>query len=459
MAIETQCRCGRVVKVRDELKGRHIRCPECKEVMVVKARRLPRLKKKKTSAPRRRSTASAASYDAFAAPERAPEATSKPKPKPKPKSKSKSKRWRETPPPGESRDSGGYGTLSTVGLVLLSMIGFGLKVSNRLHRISGRSSSSAATASSDSSGSLFSGLFASASSVADPYDVSDVPVPEFPVLPPARLSVAGVDIHQFTLNGDKDVAGHRMTLRVYLPQGAAADGSRTCVLVAPAGSTLLVGNSIDGMDYHDETLPYALDGCVVVMYSLDGQQPSELLSDYMYNMALQSAFQQFMQARAGLVNARNALEFVLARLPQVDPSKIYSAGHSSAGTLSLQLAAAQPRLAGSIAYAPVSNLRFRLGEFADDPEFAAALPGIGNYLDTYSPQQMAGRMQRPLFLFHAADDGNVPISQSNRLSQSVPNPARLEYVTVPTGNHYNSMIDEGIPAARAWLRRQTAQSR
>ncbi|MCR9202013.1 MAG: prolyl oligopeptidase family serine peptidase [Planctomycetaceae bacterium] len=458
MAIETQCRCGRVVKVRDELKGKNIRCPECKEVMVVKPRRLPRMKKK-TPAVRRRGTApsaaSAASFDAFSAPA---SPTRRAKPKPKPKPKPKRKRRRERPPESESHSSGGYGTLSTVGLVLLSILGFGLKLTGRLHRISRLNSPSSSTVVSEpdslsSSGSMFSGLLQSLSLVQDPFDLSDVSVPDFPELPPVAMSVSGVDIHQFSLDGDTSVPGSRMTMRVYIPQGAPADHSRTCVLVAPAGTNLMTGNQIDGIDYHEETLPYALDGCVVIMYSLDGDMPSQQLDDYLFGMALQREYRTFMRARAGLVNARNALEFALARLPQVDPSKIYSAGHSSAGTLSLQLAATQPKLAGSIAYAPVSDLHDQLGDISDDPQIAPAFEDIGEYVKAYSPIELARKVRKPLFLFHAADDSNVPVSHSVQLAHVL----RTEhFLRVQTGDHYDSMINEGIPAARAWLRQQTA---
>ena len=54
------------------------------------------------------------------------------------------------------------------------------------------------------------------------------------------------------------------------------------------------------------------------------------------NLGFQDLF--VIDAQAGLVNARNALEFVLARVPEVDPKRIYAAGHSSAGTLALLFA-------------------------------------------------------------------------------------------------------------------------
>lgn len=440
MAIETQCRCGHVMKVKDELKGKHIRCLECKQAHTVKPRRFPRLKKTRTERPKRSRESATKATPSYSAPPSRP-----PRPKPAPKRKKKRK---QTAAQGES----GNGSKIVAALfVVLSVAGFVAKLAVRLNRHFPLNESSASSGT-DDSGSIASMLGLGNSLVSSPYDLTGVPLPTFPDLPAPALTLSGVNVYQFSLAGDKDLPGAQATMRVYIPQDAVADHSRTCVLVAPAGSNLIVGNSIDGMDYHDETLPYAVNGCVVVMYSLDGTGPSELHDDIMTGIMYKIGYSDFMKARAGLVNARNAMEYVLAKLPQVDPTKIYSAGHSSAGTLSLQLAASQPKLAGSIAYAPVSDLTNRLGEIANDPQLSPIFPEFRQYLETYSPMAMADRMERPLFLFHAADDGNVPISQSNQLSQQVPNAANLTYVRVPTGNHYDSMINEGIPAALTWLR-------
>jgi hypothetical protein len=63
----------------------------------------------------------------------------------------------------------------------------------------------------------------------------------------------------------------------------------------------------------------------------------------------------------------------------------------------------------------------------------------------------------PLLLFHAMDDSNVPASESqqcaDRLKQAGKN---VTLITVPTGDHYESMIQQGIPTAINWLTQQGA---
>jgi hypothetical protein len=164
------------------------------------------------------------------------------------------------------------------------------------------------------------------------FPVSQVPVPTFPELgAPRVLQPSGVRMW-FVKLPPSSTPGQSMAFRVYLPPTDAPEHSIPCVLVAPAGSNLLVGNDMDADDYHKETLPYAEAGMAVIFYSLDGG-----LAD-MQNATdgqFKAAYNQFRTAFAGVVNGRNALEYVLTKMPQVDPKRIYTAGHSSAGTVSL----------------------------------------------------------------------------------------------------------------------------
>ncbi len=248
--------------------------------------------------------------------------------------------------------------------------------------------------------------------------------------------------------------GSSMQFRVYLPAGNPAMGSIPCVLVAPAGTNLLHGAALDDSDYHDEALPYAQAGMAVICYSLDGDFPeSEQSDEAKYALGLQRAFGQFMAAKAGVVNGRNALEFALQKLPQVDPRRIYCAGHSSAATLALLLAAQESRLAACVAYAPVTDLEARLGEVASDRATRRLLPGIVSYLSSGSPITYVAEYRCPLFIFHARDDSNEPFESSAAFVAKLQaaGSAKVKFATVATGDHYQSMIDQGIPEAIRWL--------
>src|SRR5262245_53353003 len=77
-----------------------------------------------------------------------------------------------------------------------------------------------------------------------PFVMSDVAVTEFPPLGAAQQRFPGVDFYEVTLpdtDGDYSPPGNGGRLWVYVPQGEAPVASRPCILIAPAGSTLMEG--------------------------------------------------------------------------------------------------------------------------------------------------------------------------------------------------------------------------
>jgi dipeptidyl aminopeptidase/acylaminoacyl peptidase len=59
-----------------------------------------------------------------------------------------------------------------------------------------------------------------------------------------------------------------------------------------------------------------------------------------------------------------------------------------------------------------------------------------------------------VFVFHANDDSNVNVSESRDFVQRLKTAGKqVEFMTVPSGDHYDSMVQEGIPAAIDWLKR------
>lgn len=168
-----------------------------------------------------------------------------------------------------------------------------------------------------------------------------------------------------------------------------------------------------------------------------------------------AAYERFRGAQAGLVNARNALEFVLARMPQVDRGKIFAAGHSSAATLSLLFGEHESRLAGCAAYAPATDVEARLKEVSDNPFSNLAFPEIKAFLRRSSPKTHADKLTIPAFVFHAADDKNVPVADSRDFVASLKaKGSDITFREVPEGGHYDAMIVEGIPAGIEWMKRR-----
>src|SRR5262249_51971365 len=150
------------------------------------------------------------------------------------------------------------------------------------------------------------------------------------------------------------------------------------VLVPPAGSTLFAGMAMGEGD-RAEHYPYVRAGFAVASFDIDGQVANlEKASDA---AGLKGA-QGVRHAQAGLVNAKAALDFVLAKVASVDPDRVYIAGHSSAATLALLVAEHEPRIKTCAAYAPVTDVEARLAEVI--PQLDRALPGYREFLRSSS---------------------------------------------------------------------------
>lgn len=251
--------------------------------------------------------------------------------------------------------------------------------------------------------------------------------------------------------------GFQTQIRIYKPNAATQAGSSICVLVGPAGTPLLHGTELglgNDNDYHDEALPYVQKGMIVVQFSLDGWMPEaeSLASEAAQLERLSEEMVKFVGAHAGTTNARIALDYALKHVPEIDPNRIYVAGHSSAGTLALQMATAEPRLAGALAYAPVADLSKRLGDLLSEPSIAVQLPSLSGYLARYSPAKL--KPACPLFVFAAKNDQNEPFRDTqiyvSRIRSQVPR-GDATFSETATGGHYQSMIDDGIPRGIQWI--------
>jgi dienelactone hydrolase len=279
-------------------------------------------------------------------------------------------------------------------------------------------------------------------------------LPRFPDPGPGQEIEPGITLHEIKLGPPRippgSLPGYGGKLWLYLPSGEHPAKSLPCVLITGAGSNLLSGMDLADGD-RPEHLPYVRAGFAVLAFELDGSLQNK------QNASAQERVQAmftFLNARAGLVNAHIALEYVLAKVPQVDPQRISAAGHSSAGTLAVLFAENEPRLKACVAFAPALDLEERFG--ADTiTKFKKA--GVADLAVLYSPKNNEDKLKVPLFLFHAQDDSNLPFGVSQTFADELKakgKPVTLDLVA--TGDHYDSMINEGIPHAIAWLNEQGA---
>lgn len=288
-----------------------------------------------------------------------------------------------------------------------------------------------------------------------PFALDAVQIPEFQEMegPLSVRSVPG-EIYETTAvvpqAKDTQTPGSLTKIRLHLPSGDHGLGSLPCVLIAPAGATLLTGMDLDPRDNATETGPYIEQGYAVVEYSVDGASNSD------YPTMMGPAYQTFKRACAGLANSRVALEFVLRKVPHVDPNRIYAVGHSSSGTLALLFAEHEPRIRGVVAYAPAADVESRLKDKLHKAQIDGEryFPGITDFMKKSSPKTHAGMLNCPVLLLHAVDDTNVSVNDSRAfqgLLLSLGKQSTLKEFQV--GGHFQFMPSEGIPVALTWLNR------
>lgn len=288
-------------------------------------------------------------------------------------------------------------------------------------------------------------------------DAIPVPTP-FPVIEgyDPREPPESVIRYDLTLD-DHGYPGGGMQLRVFIPPGKHSPGTVPCILVAPAGTNLLSGSELYEVFSEAEFLPYVHAGMVVVHYSIDGPmvEPTNSTAsneDEKFTQMLGQAYPKFRLSGAGIVNGRNAIDFAIQKLPLVNEKRIYSAGHSSAGTLAMFLAANDPRISGCIAYAPAYDLEKRMGALISDPAANSILTGLSEFISASSPKNFSNKLRCPTFIFHSKEDGNVPFSDAEAfVAQLKAQNTPVTFKVAQHGDHYTPMINQGIPAAIEWI--------
>lgn len=290
---------------------------------------------------------------------------------------------------------------------------------------------------------------------SEPYQVSSIPAPVMPELGDWEPldDLAGAKLYHVEWGPEQNmipskpgVGGH---MYVLLPPGNHAQASIPCLLVAPAGTNLLTGANTG--PFFESHLPYLRAGFAIMDYELDGAPD--------YETEPGEATRAFIDSQAGLVNSRNVIDFVLQKMPMVNPKQIFAVGHSSGGTHVLLLGEHDKRLAGVVAYAAVCKVPERI------PAFMARMVAgndarIGDFLTQSSPHTHAARMNCPVLLCHAEDDTNVPVSDSREMHALLQAAGkRSELIITPTGDHYQEMLDQCVPKGIQWLQQRINETK
>lgn len=275
---------------------------------------------------------------------------------------------------------------------------------------------------------------------ATPWSFAKMTAPKFPALPAAK-DVEGVPCHEVELEWTRG----KSKVWIYVPKDAKAR-SLPCVLIAPAGSNMLFGMDLGDGD-RKEHLPWAKAGFVVVAYEVEGVMPED---DEQTDENIFRQMRRYTDCWAGMQNGKAALDYALANVPAIDPTKVIAAGHSSAGTTALLFGAHEPRVRGVAAFMPCTDVVKRLPKEAQDMG-EKEIPGFRNFLARSSPLSHVANYRAPMFVFGADDDSNVPIGETRAFVAALEKAKKtVTFDHVATGDHYEPMLDPGIGRAIVW---------
>ena len=140
----------------------------------------------------------------------------------------------------------------------------------------------------------------------------------FPELGPPTQIAAGVLFREIRLESPSDERIGTHKLYVYTPRGEHRENSLPCIFIAGGSSIPLTGTGLGPAD-EPEHIPYVSAGFVVIGYEVDGYLPDP---DRATKQMILDAIKEYRAAEAGLVNAEQAIEFALAKLPEVDANRL-----------------------------------------------------------------------------------------------------------------------------------------
>ena len=158
-----------------------------------------------------------------------------------------------------------------------------------------------------------------------------------------------------------------------------------------------------------------------------------------------------MERDAGISDGKAAIDWAMRKIPGIDRDRLISVGHSSAGTIALQLAQHDRRIDYCVAFMPVTETRgFQDDDFAERLEEGA--PGFEEFNEKWSPMENTKKLRCRTFLFSSRDDDYYDDFKDfvEKLEESS---NKVTVQTVRRGGHYEPMLEKGIPAALAWLKK------
>ena len=223
----------------------------------------------------------------------------------------------------------------------------------------------------------------------------------------------------------------KLTLRAWLFTPRGSENTPTAaVLRLPAGGNLF-RPAVLGLGTVPEVEPYVTAGYVTMVMSFRGTLDNG---------------GSFNESHGGLDDVLAALEF-LKKQPEVDPKNIFVAGHSSAASLTLRLAQVSEVPRAVAAFSGVTDwtegYKDKLESVSEETK---------KFLTESSPITNAGETKCPVLLTHGTGDRMVPYSHGEAMAAKLKELKKPhEFVSIPQGDHYYSMLRAGIPLSLAYF--------
>jgi dipeptidyl aminopeptidase/acylaminoacyl peptidase len=201
-------------------------------------------------------------------------------------------------------------------------------------------------------------------------------------------------------------------------------------------------------------------GFAVVAYSVDGEMGDQFddVPDEVYEKAERDAFQRLKASYMGLVNLRNAMNWVAEKVHQIDPQKLYVGGHGEAGSVALLAAAHEPKLKGCVVIDPVCDVAayYNIRKDFEEVTITLLLQDTA-FLAQCSPNCHTAQIACPIFLSSVSFDSeeDVLLSQidSNIFSQQLTAAGKqVQYVKLGPAGDYQQNLNQAMQQGATWLK-------
>jgi dienelactone hydrolase len=238
----------------------------------------------------------------------------------------------------------------------------------------------------------------------------------------------------------------------YLPN-VGRQAKLPAVFIPASGSSMLSGAPLS-LTSRTEHLPFVQAGYVVIAYSLSGWVDPKGKTE---SPATIQAYTQFVSSKAGIENLKTVKELALNLFPFITRHQLFLAGYDSGASHVLVAGAHVKGFKAIAALSPYTDLTAYFKQGATVPD-TSLYPNFDQFLSDYDPLQYCDVLITPTLLFQAEDDASWPWRTTELYAKRLrKSNAHMKWIHVPSGGHYDAVLEHGIPATISWFDRLRLQ--